>query len=542
MDAVAFVATFYWVLRASLQGVDGALAPSGAWLRCGAGLGALVALRFVAQRLGHASNQPREAARELGGIALAIALPTLASYAGSTKGISWLWLAQEWSKIPANFVLLERLSPLFALAAVACFATMAGLAAAVGPGRRARFTAWAPGLLALAITIELTRISASMRISVYFVVYALPWVICARGLWRGRARLAARAAALGSATGLLLVHYVGLTPLGRAHFADLAGVKRIYPADGETPAVPLAFLRDFELDAARGKLYSAYGPTSGILVIDLASGVLTPIPVGNGLVRHLRNSRDPNLIYALDWVHADLLRITKEPFAIEPGTTELFGPKRLVPMSFLLGAESAFVIYTEEPGLAELDLAHGAITRTMSFRELGLTSYRSGAWEAVGDADQGFLAVEIGATDATGRYRLARIDLKSLTVERTADVPDGGLAILWVPERSAIITAGFFTDRIFEFDATTLELRRTLHGPLNCRALAYDAHRDLLVATAFLPGELWMMRWADGSVVSKDRVGNKSMSLALDRDADRLYLGSEDGVFAVDLATFTGQP
>jgi hypothetical protein len=233
-----------------------------------------------------------------------------------------------------------------------------------------------------------------------------------------------------------------------------------------------------------------------------------------------------------------MLRITKDPFAIEENDIPLKGPGRRVPMSFLVGRERAYVVYTELPGVAEVDLASGAILRTLSFRDVGLTRYRSGAWDAVGDPDQRFLVVQVGAVDEAGRYLLVRVDLETMSVVATGEVPDGGLAILWVPERNAVFTAGFFTDRVFEFDATTLALRRTLVGPLNVRAMAYDARRDLLLAIAFLPGELWAMRYGDGVAVTRERVGNKSMSLALDAPADRLYLGSEDGVFRVDLATF----
>jgi hypothetical protein len=68
--------------------------------------------------------------------------------------------------------------------------------------------------------------------------------------------------------------------------------------------------------------------------------------------------------------------------------------------------------------------------------------------------------------------------------------------------------------------------------------MAFDAERDLLVAVAFLPGELWMLRYADAEVVARARVGNKSMSLAVDGPRDHLYVGSEDGVFRVDLTAF----
>ncbi len=539
IDAPLSVGAIFLAIRAGLLGADGVLTPGAAAVAVAGWVAVLVALGAIAWRTGLTLRRGREVILEGGFLAVTIVVPIGLAVWGGNEGISWLWLAQEWAKIPANFVLLERLTPWLAWAGAALFAAHVGFAVSCGRSRLAGVaTALVPLAIAATLVVWLSRITAGARIIVYLIAYVFPWGAAAIGLARGRPRLAARAAAIGVTMGGLLVHYLGVLPLGHADFASRPGVTRIYPRAGDVPAVPLAFLRDFELDAGRNAIYSAYGPTSGILRLDLGRGVLEPIEVGNGLVRHLRPSPDPERLLAIDWVLGGMLRITKEPFAIEDDQIALKGPGRRVPMSFLVGERKAYVVYTELPGLAEVDLASGAIERTLSFRDLGLTRFRSGAWAAVGDASRGFLVVEIGAVDSAGRYLLVRIDLDTFTVVATQEVPDGGLAILSVPERDAIFTAGFFTDRVFEFDATTLAPRRTIVGPLNVRAMAYDARRDLLLAIAFLPGELWALRYADGVAVARERVGNKSMSLAVDAPGDRLYLGSEDGVFRVELDPF----
>ncbi|MFN7953402.1 MAG: hypothetical protein U0610_16880 [bacterium] len=542
MDAPLSVAAIYLAIRAGLQGADGVLAPGAASTAVAGWLAVLAALGWIARATALTLRRPRELVLEAGFIGVTIAVPVGLAVWGGNEGISWLWLAQEWAKIPANFVLLGRLTPWIGWAGAALFALHVVFAALTRDSRRAGLaTALVPIAIAATLVVWLSRITAGARIIVYLIAYVLPWAVAAVGLARGRARLAARAAAIGVTMGGLLVHYLGVLPFGHADFASHPGVTRIYPVGGAAPEVPLAFLRDFELDSGRNAIYSAYGPTSGILRLDLGNGTLAPIEVGNGLVRHLRPSPDPSRLLALDWVLGTMLRISKDPFAIEPDAIALKGPGRRVPMSFLVGSESAYVVYTELPSVAEVDLASGAIRRTLSFRDQGLTRYRSGAWEAVGDAERRFLVVELGAVDAAGRYLLVRVDLDTLTVVAQHEVPDGGLAILWVPERNAIFTAGFFTDRVFELDATTLAPRRTIVGPLNVRAMAYDARRDLLLAIAFLPGELWAIRYGDEAVLARERVGNKSMSLALDPATDRLYLGSEDGVFRVELGAFLGE-
>ncbi|MFN7954844.1 MAG: hypothetical protein U0610_24170 [bacterium] len=510
----------------------------GAW--CAALVALLLALAFRRGR--HRSHGPSRALW-IAVEAMLVAAPlwSLASLSqrAPTELGSHAWIAQEWAKLPANLGVIVRAAP----GSAALHAALAlGLVAAAT--RRMR---WLPvGLAALALPGSirlLTEIGADDRIVFYAAVFGLPWVTVLVTAALGRWRWLARAALPATLTSLLLVSYAGLVPWSGAHRFDAdPAVRRVYPAPGAGARFPLAFLRDFELDSTGTTLFTAYGPTSGLVRLDLASGAAALVPTPDDLVRHLNaDPREAGGMMALEWVHGSLLTLTSDPFAIA-SRIPLTGPRRYVPMSFLAGRDRVIVVFTEEPGIAELDRASGEIRRSLSFRDAGLTRFRSGAWEMVGDLEEGFAIVEIGATDEDGGYRVVRVDLTRFEIERTAPIPDGGLALLRVPSHGAVLSAGFFTDRIAEIDERSLAARRALRGPLNCRALAYDPRRDVIYALAFLPGELWAIRYLDGAVLRRDRVGNKALSLELDLARDRLYVGSRDGIFAVDLGTYLGAP
>lgn len=537
LDAGVFVAATYDAQRRVL------LWREGVGVRPVLALGLVVDVLALAALAWHAGRRRGRAARigwlvvELALVVLPIhGLGALSQSAPTTFG-SHAWIAQEWAKLPANLALVARVAgPWTALPLCAALAFAHAAGAHAG-----RLMASAAAGAAIVASVRLIgAIGADDRMVLYAAVFALPWLgVAVAGLTR-RPRWLTRAAVIASIAALLLTSYAGVIPAGHARaFLAAPGVRRIYPAEGQRADFPLAFLRDFEVEPARDALYTSFGPTSGLVRLGLADHTAAIIPTPDDLVRHLAPAVGSTDLFALEWVHGELLTLSTDPFAIAR-RLPLTGPRRYVPMSFLVGRDRLAVVFTEEPGLAEIDRATGVVGRTLDFRALGLTRFRSGAWEAVGNVDDGVLFVEIGATDERGGYVLARIDLERFTVAASAPLPDGGLGLLRVPAHAAVLSAGFFTDRIAELDDRTLAVRRTLRGPLNCRALVYDARRDAILATAFLPGELWAMRWSDGAVLRRDRVGNKSLSMALDPNADRLYVGSRDGVFEVDLARYLG--
>lgn len=536
LDALAFLVATFDAQRRVLLLREGVGQPLGLALGLALDFAVIAALAWRAARRRRAPLA--RIAVEVALLALPLhALGALSQSAPTIMG-SHAWIAQEWAKLPANLALVARVAgPWAALPGL----VVLGFAHAAG-SRAGRLAAAAVAGTAITASVHLIgAIGADDRVAAYAALFALPWLAVAVAALAGRSRWLTRCALVASIAALLLASYAGLLPAGHARaFLDAPGVRRVYPRAGERADFPLAFLRDFHVDAARGALYTSFGPTSGLVRVGLGDGVATIIPTPDDLVRHLAPAPDGAGLLALEWVHGELLTLSTEPFAIA-SRLPLTGPRRYVPMSFLVGRDRLAVVFTEEPGLAEVDRASGAVGRTLDFRALGLTRFRSGAWEAVGNVDDGVMFVEIGATDERGGYLLARIDLERFAVTASAPLPDGGLGLLRVPTHGAVLSAGFFTDRIAELDEHTLAVRRVLAAPLNCRALVYDARRDLILATAFLPGELWAIRWADGAVLRRDRIGNKSLSMALDTARDRLYVGSRDGIFEVDLGRYLGE-
>lgn len=538
LDALGFVVAAYDAQRRVLLLREGVGAP----LTLAVGLALDTAL--IAVLAWCAGRRRRGSAARLAWLAaelMLLALPVhglgALSQSTPTNFGSHAWIAQEWAKLPANLALVARVAGPWAIPPVALVLALAHAAGS----RAGRLAAALVAGGAIVASIRLIgEMGADDRIVLYGAVFGLPWLAVAAAGLTGRPRWLTRSGMVASLTALLLASYAGLVPVGHADaFGVAPGVRRVYPAEGHEAAFPLAFLRDFRVDPARGFLYTSFGPTSGLVRIGLGDGVATLIPTPDDLVRHLAPATGTAELFALEWVHGELLTLATEPFAITR-RLPLTGPRRYVPMSFLVGRERLAVVFTEEPGLAEIDRGSGAVGRTLDFRALGLTRFRSGAWEAVGDVDDGVMFVEIGATDERGGYTLARIDLESFAVAASAPLPDGGLGLLRIPAHGAVLSAGFFTDRLAELDERTLAVRRILRGPLNCRALVYDGRRDVILASAFLPGELWAIRYADGAVLKRDRIGNKSLSMALDATGDRLYVGNRDGIFEVDLARYLG--
>jgi len=573
-DALAFLALSFLSVRANLLMRDGVISSGSGALQLVTYAACLAALALGLPGVLGSPRRPAGVVLELAGLAAFVWFPGWLSDTPPRKAETYLWLAQEWAKIPDNLVLLAQLFPWTVAAALLVLLLATYLAA-----RPTRIPFGAVAALAIAALVlwGIFGLGAGLRSIVYIFVYALPWLLAALGFALRRTRLATRASAIGTATAMLFVPYVGAIPFGHSGFERVPGVRRIpvHPRlPGQAP-VPLAFVRAFTLDPERRELYSSYGPTSGVMKLDVVSGALDTIPSENSLVRNLWTEPGLDHLLALDWIYGDLLEIGKEPFAVRK-RFDLTGGNRVVPMSLVVGRERLETVFTEFPGVVELDRvdlkpespAHDAVNgeaaapaprvtvepadlngsrtqaevvdagRSLWLRDLGLTRFRSGAWYAVGDVDAGFLVMEIGAVDSAKRFRLVRVDLNRFAVDRTTELPDGGLAMLRVPEHGSVFTAGFFSDRLTEIDERTLDIRRTLRGPRNCRELVYDPKRDLLLATSFLAGELWTIRYSDGQVLRVDRVGNKSMSLALDSRRDLLYLGSRDGIFEIDLATY----
>ena len=446
---------------------------------------------------------------------------------------SFAWLPLEWHKLPANHWLLVRLTPWFAMLLAAC--VVGGIHLFV---RRRRAVLLVLLAALVVLTFHQCRIMAKQgTLGVYLVMYVCPLLAVMAAAAMRRPRFGARALVLAAAALILLWHYIGWMPVMRiGDFEGAPGVTRIYPRDGQQPEFPLAFFRDFQVDPDQRFLYTAYGPTSGIIRMDLKTGDVLVLETWDELVRFLTLFPERDELAAIDWMNSDLLTLSMSRMKILKREDMYFKKERLyVPLHPIAHAGRLYVTYTERPGLAEFSLRPLRLRRSLNLRRAGFTKFRSGAWKAALDPRGGYLFSEVGMVDTSDTFRLVRVNLETFKADAAAVMPEGGLELLALPQKRRIIATSFFSDRLYEFDMDTMKRTRVIRGPLSCRNLVYDARRDRLIGTGFLNGELRIMDYASGRTLHRTRVGNKAASLYLAPGGDMLYLGSARGVFRVDL-------
>jgi hypothetical protein len=469
----------------------------------------------------------------IGGIALL--MMRLSLIQGNSQSFTWIPL--EWHKYPLTFKLLVKTSPVFAI----FIATMV-VAGAFLIEKRNRWITMPITTVAIYIALkQCSIISKEESFILYFFIYILPLFGLFAALAARRKILAMRLLAYCAIPFILMWHYFGWMPyISERSFTRSPGVEKLYPRMGNKSEFPLAFLRDFKLDPSERNLFTAYGPTSGIIKLDLRLKKIYLLDTPKDMVRYIQFSSEPGRFYALDWSKYDLLTITSEPLRIVRRENAYFRNGLYVPFYFLLKNDKIYATYTEQPGLAEFELNPLKLHRKILFRELGLTKFRSGVMLAAIDPLRDRIFVEIGMTDQRDKFVVARIDLKTFRMDGKAEMPEGGLELLSIPGHRRVLATSFYSDRIYEFDMDTMKRTRILRGPVSCRNLVYDKHHNMLIGTGFLKGELRFIDYGTGRTLKTARIGNKASSLAIGADGRRIYLGSSWGIFRVDIARFLG--
>ncbi len=468
---------------------------------------------------------------------LAAWLPWKFSGVQTAKGLSFAWAAIEWWKLPPNLELMFRASPggflLFWVAVLGLIELMRRGMRKTAAAVIIAFSAW--------YSFQLAGMEAGVRLPAYlFFVIALLAATAAG--YRGYLRTFARVLVMDGAFLVIFLFYIGALPLAApGPPANAPGVTRIYPARNARADFPLKFLRDMHADTRSGFLFTAYGPTSGIVRVSMQSG-RADIIHNPGIVRVMWTRPELDHVFALDWQYADFYKIKKHPFKIL-SKTDIHDSVLVTPMSYAITRGKLYVVSTDLPALTRLDLATLEKEARLDFRALGLTAFRSGAWKCIIDEKKQKLFVEMGPVDLKGRYRIARVDLKSFSVEKTAYLPEGGLELVRVPWDNALIAPSFFSENMFVLDADTLEIRRVIKGPLTCRNLIADTERRLLYGTSYTRGRLAAIRYRDGKTLREIPIGRKPSSLAFAPEQDTLYAGSARGIFRISIpALLHGQP
>lgn len=462
---------------------------------------------------------------------LLVYLPFQLSILEPVKGRSSIWLAQEWHKLPQNWLLMVEISFLACLLMLLTFLLLLWL---LNANKRKNLVSLFILLLLPFVILQILTMSAGEKALMYFVAFALPLILSYYGSRKGFLRLFSRSLSWSMLGLIIFWHYVGFLPKpypGKDATGDL--IEILYPAEGKSSGFPLAYMRDMKVDHKRNYLYTTFGPASGIVRLNLNNLEPVIIPT-DGLTRYLWTDDDTDLIYTIDWDTGDLLLLSKEPFEMIKRVDILDG-ELISPWSITCNPENIYIVSNSYPTITEFSRDTLMKTRRISFRDTGLTRFLSGAYMSLYDAEYNKIFVEIGMVDLSRGYSLVRIDAGDFKVDGVATIPEGGLGMLLIPDKGSILTTAFFSDNFYEFDMDTLRLRRAFKGALNCRVLTYDKGRGLIYAASFLKGELLTIRYGDGEIISRMNIGKKCCAMTLSNIEDSLYIGSRWGIMKIDL-------
>lgn len=539
-DAVAYVVLVYKAIELALLGLDHVVATAPALL---ASAGCVIGLvgAFIVQRRDRWFVSRERLWDQVLGAVTPVAIVLALFLAPARKGFSGAWIPLEWHKVPANLDLMAAIAGVETVIGTMLLLFLAsGFTRQRGPWRLAAYAmliAWAE-----ANTVVAAQMPATHKVSGYLVAFASPPLLALVFAILGYQRWATRAVIAGALGTLIFWHYAGWLPVHtlKTPVERRTGYTRLYPEIGEPADFPLGYMRELVLSPDGRYLFTCFGPSSGIVRIDLTTAQAQIIGV-HGLSRYLWQDPARGEIWTLDWDSGDLLTFSADPFARTHLSNILEGP-RIAPWSFVVTPERVFVTFHEHPILAEYDRRSGQFLRQIDMKAQGFTRFNAGLLKIAHNDADGMLYVELGMTDTRDHFMLLKVDPRTLTVVEQADLPEGGLDFLLLPKKQRLLAASFFSDRLYEFQLEPLRLTRVLTGPLNSRNLAWDPKRDVLVGLAFLPGELWAIDYKTGIVLKRDIIGHKAQSLLMDPPNDRVLIGSDVGVHAVDLGIWLSTP
>lgn len=539
-DAAAFIVIFFKGVKAALLISDGVYSAPYGILQAVMWLIALSALSALNARL-HTDWPARRKRAVVAVEALFFALAMIGAHAFAAmkpvKGIDTLWIANLWEMLPSNWWLMARISPLWALGEA--------VAAAVAIRVISLRSRWLASALTLGAVIfvfrQISDFPSGDKILTYYVMFGGPFVMALIAALAIKERAYSRMLAGGCMGLLIFWSYSGFIPKAPpSGFGELPGVTKIYPRPGKAPDFTLTFMRDFLLDIPDNAIYTTYGTACGVARIDLTTGKADVVDE-KGLIRFIQTEPGENYIYGTNWDLTEMATITKHPFRLA-GSQNLFGDGVVAVWEHVLDGKNQFVGTTEIAGLAKYtrEKPGAPLERKgfLNFHALGLMKFKSGTQGVCLHPKKRLLYIQIGMLDTSDRYAVVAVNPDTMKIVRKGIIPEGGLELTFVPEHNSLISAAFFSNRLFELDADTLEIRRSFTGPLNSRNVVYDAKRDALYALSFLEGRLYVIRYSDMETLFYVAVGNRPNSLALWPERDTLFIGSSEGVFQVDLKQY----
>ncbi|MFH1537609.1 MAG: hypothetical protein ABIH66_01530 [bacterium] len=559
IDASAYFGAIFFVQLYNLLHFDGA-AKSWQYVLVTAVCSTIIFILALAHQKIHGRFKAIPAAAEvvfflliaLGPLILIERLP-------AEKGFSLFWMPGEWLKLPRAIMLGVRVTfPFFILYAAAL---LAGLYAMLRGGKPVLIYGALVVTWIFAVSCALTLLmQVDVRSSLLVIGMLFPMLLTLAGTMLKAGRFTARSITALLFSMAILPFYFGLVPYfsnnpalgkiicrmtpgcGMSFSGDAAspapGMVRLYPRAGQNSKFPLAFLREFYFDRRRDFLFSTYGPTCGFVRLDMSTGNLEVKKYGF-LVRYLWSEDDLPYLLAPDWYNSDMLVLDKDSFEIKK-RFDLYNIGINVSWNIAADNKYIYLLSTELPLLARFERGSFKFVDKLDFKQLGLIPMSFGAYGLVLDPTRDHAFINLGAYDLKYTFRLVRVDTNSFKLEATRYIRTGSTLMTILPSKGTLLMYDFYAQKVTEIDQETLETRRTFDGVVQCRAAALDEARDLLYMVGFGLGELKAIDYSSGKTLSNYHIGNKAGSMFLLPEEDVLLVGSDSGIYRVDLNKFTG--
>jgi hypothetical protein len=294
------------------------------------------------------------------------------------------------------------------------------------------------------------------------------------------------------------------------------------------------------VDPVKNLLFTAYGPTSGLIKIDLKSRKAQVLPTPEGGIRNLSVDGPDDVLYAVEWMNSELWEVDKGSFQLLKKFI-IYRPDAATHYAAIYHDGSYLLSVIDLAGAAKFDRTEGKVTLFTDFYAAKLTKFRCCAQALALDKNKNTFFVEVGHVDIQRRNRIVALDAANLSVKGDLLAPEGGLGLTYVPDNDLLLMTSFFSRNIYVIDASNLKIVRSVKGPYSAFDPAVDRKRNLWYAAGYLDGMLYAIRPSDGATVAKLHLGNKATPICLVPEWDALFVGSTRGILKVDLNKFISQ-
>ncbi|MBF0205295.1 MAG: hypothetical protein HQK53_00250 [Oligoflexia bacterium] len=328
------------------------------------------------------------------------------------------------------------------------------------------------------------------------------------------------------------LNYLGIIPFSFLHsYKQFPGLTKIFPVNTH-PQIPPIHYRDLLFDEKKEILYISWGPTCGLLKIDLKSGKQEN--KGDDLMRYIEFSSDHSTIIGAGWYSRSYIEYSTNPFKVSKkislssfGVRQLFTAKKQ--------GSSVYFSASEHPIIARINYDSWKPIVIKYLTKEGLTKMPIGPAHFLISPDNSKIYLTMMIADVPDTYVFYILNAKTLDVIAKIDLPELIVGVAIDKHHDYIYLPSFFTRKIFYIDLKQNKITDIKEGVFHSRMLYYDPIRDFIIAGSFYNGELAVIDRKTGKKMFSDKITHRIQLGKISEDGNRFVFNTSSGVYTLDL-------